>query len=164
MFDFDGVFTDNFVYVLQDGGEAVRCSRADGLGLRRLERVGIEPIILSTETSPVVSARSAKLKVHCRQGCGDKAAVLKEILENRGLEPSQAAFVGNDVNDLGCLELVGLPIVVQDAHPDVLGAAFHHTQRLGGHGAVREVCDLIASVREQQTAVEGQASGKDRDG
>ena len=161
VFDFDGVFTDNFVYVLQDGGEAVRCSRADGIGLRRLERVGIEPIILSTETNPVVSLRSAKLKVHCRQGCDDKAAVLKEILESRGLEPSQAAFVGNDVNDLGCLELVGLPIVVQDAHPDVLGAALHQTQRPGGHGAVREVCDLIASVHEQQMAVDGLASGKE---
>ena len=149
VFDFDGVFTDNLVYVFEDGREAVRCSRADGLGLRRLERLNIEPIILSTEVNPVVGARAAKLKVHCVQGCEDKLASLIALLEHRQIEPRQVAFVGNDLNDLDCLRRVGLPIVVRDAHPDTLSAAIYRTRLRGGKGAVREVCDLIGSILEK---------------
>lgn len=148
-FDFDGVFTDNAVYVFEDGSEAVRCSRGDGIGLRKLEAAGIEPVIISAETNPVVVARSRKLKVQCFSGCDDKLKVLEDILKDRGLSMEQAAFVGNDINDLACLTRVGLPIVVREAHPDVLSHAVHQTRSAGGHGAVREVCDLIARVRSQ---------------
>src|SRR5437867_12013267 len=85
IFDFDGVFTDNLVYVLDDGSEAVRCSRADGIGLRKLERLGIEPLVLSTETNPVVAARCRKLQVRSIQACEDKGAALEGILRARGL-------------------------------------------------------------------------------
>ena len=152
VFDFDGVFTDNCVYVFEDGREAVRCTRLDGLGLRRLERSGVEALVLSTERNPVVAARCAKLKIACQQGCDDKCAALEEIVASRGLEYTNVAYIGNDVNDLDCLQRVGLPIVVQDAHPDVLAIARYRTQRLGGHGAVREVCDLIAKIKEQSAA------------
>lgn len=148
IFDFDGVFTDNLVYVLEDGREAVRCSRAEGLGLRRLEQLDIEAVILSTEVNAVVGARGAKLKIQVLQGCEDKLASLKALLESRRLDPSQVAFVGNDLNDLDCLRWVGLPIVVHDAHADVLDVAIYRTKRRGGNGAVREVCDLVASVLE----------------
>ena len=147
-FDFDGVFTDNSVLVTEEGFELVRCSRFDGIGLRRLERTGVEPMILSTEVNPVVGVRSKKLKIACRQGCENKSAALRETLIERGVELCQVAFVGNDVNDLQCLEMVGLSIVVHDAHPDVLSAARLRTERLGGHGAVREVCDFVAGIRE----------------
>jgi len=150
-FDFDGVFTNNMVYVFQEGTEAVRCCRSDGLGLRRLEAHAILPVIISTETNPVVQARSAKLQVACYSGCKDKVAVLEQFLRERGLDFSQAAFVGNDVNDLPCLSRVRLPIVVADAHPDVLHAAVYQTRRPGGHGAVREVCDLVVSSLETGT-------------
>jgi YrbI family 3-deoxy-D-manno-octulosonate 8-phosphate phosphatase len=146
VFDFDGVFTDNAVWVFQDGTEAVRCSRADGLGLRKLERAGIGTMILSTETNPVVTARARKLKIDCVQSCEDKRVGLETILEQRGLSLSQVAFVGNDINDACCLTEVGLPIVVADAHPDVLPYARYKTRALGGHGAVREVCDLFERV------------------
>lgn len=149
VFDFDGVFTDNCVYVFEDGREAVRCTRFDGLGLRRLELSGVEALVLSTERNPVVGARCAKLKIDCQQGCDDKGAALEEIVASRGLEYTNVAFIGNDVNDLDCLQRVGLPIVVQDAHPDVHAVARYRTQRLGGHGAVREVCDLIAGIKER---------------
>ena len=145
-FDFDGVFTDNMVYVFQDGTEAVRCSRADGIGLSKLRRAGIDIVIISSETNPVVSARSRKLKTPCFQGVEDKRAVLDQIIEEKGVELAQVAFVGNDINDLPCLTCVGLPIVVQDAHPDVLPYAKYRTQTRGGHGAVREVCDLFERV------------------
>jgi YrbI family 3-deoxy-D-manno-octulosonate 8-phosphate phosphatase len=152
IFDFDGVFTNNCVYVFEDGREAVQCSRFDGLGLRRLERSGVETLVLSTETNSVVGARCAKLKIACQQGCPDKGKALEEIVTGRGLHYANVAYVGNDVNDLECLQRVGLPIVVHDAHPDVLAFARYRTQRPGGHGAVREVCDLIAGIRERFAA------------
>lgn len=145
-FDFDGVFTDNTVYVFEDGREAVRCSRYDGLGLQKLPPLGLATIILSTEVNPVVSARARKLKVRCMQGCADKGVALDGIIGELGLTPDQVAFVGNDINDAGCLARVGLPIVVHDAHPDVLPLARFRTKAPGGHGAVREVCDLFARV------------------
>ena len=145
-FDFDGVFTNNMVYVLEDGSEAVQCFRGDGIGLRKLERAGIKTVIISTETNPVVSARSRKLGIRCVQSCEDKRAALETILQEMGLSLTQVAFVGNDINDLPCLTCVGLPIVVQDAHPDVIPHARYQTKARGGHGAVREICDLFERV------------------
>lgn len=149
VFDFDGVFTDNAVYVFQDGTEAVRCSRADGIGLRALERAGILPIILSTETNPVVSVRAQKLRVRCVQGCDNKLQSLRELLDELNLTLAQTAFVGNDVNDLECMQNVALPIAVADAHPDILPYAKYVTRTRGGYGAVREVCDLIVAQRRK---------------
>jgi YrbI family 3-deoxy-D-manno-octulosonate 8-phosphate phosphatase len=145
-FDFDGVFTDNSVYVSEDGTESVRCSRSDGIGLRKLENLGIQTIIISTEVNPVVSVRSKKLNIKCMQGVEDKAKALLDIAKDMSLELSQMAFVGNDINDLPGLKIVGLPIVVQDALPDVLPYAKYRTETPGGYGAVREVCDMFARV------------------
>jgi len=145
-FDFDGVFTDNMVYVFEDGSEAVRCFRSDGIGLQKLKNLGIETIIISTEANPVVSARAHKLKIRCVQDCRDKRAVLEKTAQDQGIGLTEVAFVGNDINDLPCLECVALPIVVQDALPDVVPTAIYRTQRPGGHGAVREICDLFERV------------------
>ncbi len=142
-FDFDGVFTDNMVYVFEDGREAVRCSRGDGIGLRKLEKLGIEPVIVSSETNAVVAARSAKLKIRCFQGCHDKGAAIESLAQEKGFSVAEVAFVGNDINDLPALGIVGLPIVVQDAHPDVWPIARYRTRLPGGRGAVREICDLF---------------------
>ena len=159
VFDFDGVFTDNAVFVFRDGSEAVRCFRGDGIGLRKLEALGIEALVLSTETDPIVSVRCRKLGISCIQGCDDKFAKLLDLASVRGLRAEQIAFVGNDVNDLKCLEFVGLPIVVADAHEDVVSAARFRTQARGGYGAVREVCDWLARVK---TAELEQRIGDDR--
>jgi 3-deoxy-D-manno-octulosonate 8-phosphate phosphatase (KDO 8-P phosphatase) len=145
-FDFDGVFTDNMVYVSQDGSETVCCSRSDGIGLRKLESLGIQAIILSSELNPVVMARSRKLGIRCEQGCDDKRLRLEAVAGELRLSLDQIAFVGNDINDLDCLSCVGLPIIVRDAHPDVSGHALYRTKQLGGRGAVREVCDLFEQV------------------
>lgn len=145
-FDFDGVFTDNSVYVFEDGTETVRCWRGDGIGLRRLESLGIEPVIISSEPNPVVLARSRKLQIRCIHGCKDKAGALSELARDKGLSLDQTAFVGNDINDLPVLAAAGLSIVVHDAHPDATAGASYRTQRPGGYGAVREVCDLFTSV------------------
>jgi len=145
-FDFDGVFTDNMVYVFEDGTEAVRCFRSDGIGLPKLKRAGIKTVIISTEANPVVSARARKLKIRCVQDCQDKRAVLEEIAGNMDITLDEVAFVGNDINDLSCLTCVALPIVVKDAHPDVIQVARYQTKNPGGCGAVREVCDLFERV------------------
>jgi 3-deoxy-D-manno-octulosonate 8-phosphate phosphatase (KDO 8-P phosphatase) len=146
VFDFDGVFTDNMVYVFDDGRESVRCTRADGLGLAKLRRRGLEMCIVSTEVNPVVGARATKLKLRCIQGCEDKAEALDKLQRETGIDPDAIAYVGNDINDLPCLTRVGLPIVVQDAHPDVLAHALYRTKIPGGYGAVREICDLFDQV------------------
>jgi YrbI family 3-deoxy-D-manno-octulosonate 8-phosphate phosphatase len=142
-FDFDGVFTDNTVFVFGDGTEAVRCWRSDGLGLKLLPPLGIGVVVLSSEENPIVSARTQKLRLPCYQGLGDKLATLKSVLAEKELGLADAAYVGNDINDIPCLDAVGLPIVVADAHPVVVSYARYRTRAPGGFGAVREVCDLL---------------------
>lgn len=147
VFDFDGVFTDNRVLVQEDGTEYVFCSRADGLGLQALGKVGIRSIIISTESNPVVKSRAEKLKMECVHGCPDKGVELQRQLSARGYAPHEVAYVGNDVNDRDCLLYVGVPICVSDAHPDVKPLARLTTTLRGGHGAVREVCDFLIQAR-----------------
>ena len=142
-FDFDGVFTDNTVLVFADGKEAVRCWRSDGLGLKKLPSLGIDAIVVSTEQNPIVSVRTEKLGIRCFQGLADKLGALETVLSEANLTLADTAYVGNDINDLSCLEAVALPIVVEDAHPDVIRHARYRTRARGGYGAVREVCDLL---------------------
>jgi len=146
-FDFDGVFTDNMVYLNEEGIESVRCWRSDGLGLSRLESVGINTVIISTEANPVVTARAKKLNIPCRQGVENKAQAIISICKEFEVDIKSVAFVGNDINDIAAFELVGLPIAVYDAHPEVLPYISYQTKAMGGRGAVREVCDLIFMSR-----------------
>ena len=145
--DFDGVMTDNRVLVDQDGIEAVWCHRGDGWGIARVREVGIEVVVLSTETNPVVAARCRKLGIECVQGCDDKLSTLQAMVQQRSLGPEQVAYVGNDVNDLACMRWVGLPITVADAVPEVRTISELVTTRSGGKGAVREVAEWLLSVK-----------------
>ncbi|WES65620.1 acylneuraminate cytidylyltransferase [Microbacter sp. GSS18] len=149
--DFDGVHTDDTAAVDQDGRETVVVSRSDGWGVAALRRAGVPVAILSSETNPVVSARAAKLGVDARQGLGDKLAALREWAHERGIPLSRIAYLGNDVNDLACLEAVGWPIAVADAHPEVLAAARLVLDRAGGDGAVRELADRVLAARHRKT-------------
>jgi 3-deoxy-D-manno-octulosonate 8-phosphate phosphatase (KDO 8-P phosphatase) len=146
-FDFDGVFTDNTVYVSEDGVESVRCWRGDGLGLSRLKSCGVESFIISTEANPVVARRAQKLRIACRQGVEDKAAAILEACRELGVSPAQTVFVGNDINDIPAFRSVGLPVAVADASPEVDAHILQRTQKPGGFGAVREVCDWVYHAR-----------------
>ena len=146
VFDFDGVMTDNRVWVTSGGEESVACNRSDGLGLDAVRRLGVQLFVLSTERDPVVGARCRKLGVDCEQGVSDKVASLRALMSLRGIDPSQVVYVGNDVNDLECMQLVGCSMAVADAHPEVLVEADLILERSGGHGAVREVCDRICAA------------------
>jgi 3-deoxy-D-manno-octulosonate 8-phosphate phosphatase (KDO 8-P phosphatase) len=143
VFDFDGVFTDNRVYVNERGDEALAFSRSDGLGLRRLDEVGVQYLIVSTEQNPIVGARAEKLRVDCVQGIDDKLAVVRERAAAAGVSLEQAAYVGNDINDADCLRAVGLPVVPADAWPEVQPLAQWVLSRAGGAGCVREFCDAV---------------------
>ena len=145
-FDFDGVFTDNTVYVSQDGTEAVRCWRSDGLGLARLQQIGIVACILSTEVNPVVEARAKKLKLPYKQALDDKAVAVREVAREFKVDLRETMFVGNDINDIPAFQLVGVPVAVSDCHPAVYPYVHHRTHRCGGYGAVREICDLIVEA------------------
>lgn len=154
-FDFDGVFTDNTVYVTQDGVESVRCWRSDGIGLTRLRSIGVHVVILSTEVNPVVAVRAAKLQAPVRQGLQDKAAAILEYCAGLGIDPAAAMFVGNDINDIPAFKVVGVPVAVHDSYQEVLPHTVYRTVRRGGHGAVREVCDLVYHARNVGQATAG---------
>ena len=141
--DFDGVFTDNTVRVDQDGVESVRCWRSDGIGLSRIRSLGIKSVIISTETNPVVSVRAEKLGVECLQGVQEKAKSLNEWAQKNGIRLDDIAFIGNDINDIPALRIVGFPIGVADSYPEILKYTIYVTQKRGGYGAIREVCDWI---------------------
>ncbi len=150
VFDFDGVFTDNRVLVFQDGSEGVFCTRADGFGLEAVRNLGVHLMVLSKEKNPVVSARCRKLKLPCIQGIDNKSEVLIQEADNLGVPLENIAYMGNDINDLECLRLIGLPACVSDSYPDVIAVSLYITKAKGGHGAVREFCDYIVRVKTGQ--------------
>lgn len=145
VFDFDGVFTDNTVWTDANGVESVRSWRGDGLGLQKLRELDIPAWVLSTETNDVVARRCEKLGIPFRQGLTDKVEALERLAAELGIATADIAYVGNDINDAPCLRLVGTPIVVADAHADVMPLARYRTAAQGGRGAVREVCDWLAA-------------------
>jgi YrbI family 3-deoxy-D-manno-octulosonate 8-phosphate phosphatase len=147
--DFDGVHTDDFAMIGEDGRESVRVSRADGLGVERLRAAGIDLLIMSKETNPVVRARAAKLGVEVLNGIEDKTAAVRDWLAGHGIPASRAAYLGNDVNDRGPMGLVGWPVAVADARPEIRQLARLVLDHSGGHGAVRELCDLVVARRQR---------------
>ena len=148
--DFDGVVTDNRVWVDQDGRESVAANRSDSLIMSKIKEAGIGVVIISSETNPVVTARAKKMRVDVIQGVGihDKRAVLAQAIAERGMDPREVVFIGNDINDIPCFSLAGWAVAVADAMPEVLREADHITTLRGGHGAVREICDLLLGSRQ----------------
>ncbi len=147
VFDFDGVMTDNRVWVDEQGHESVAAYRSDSLGLKALRKAGVQTLVLSTETNPVVAARCRKLEMEYFQSVESKGEALRLLLQERRIDPQKVVYVGNDTNDLPCFPVVGCAVVVADAQPAALSEADLVLKNRGGHGAVRELCDLILSER-----------------
>lgn len=141
--DFDGVLTDNRVWVDQNGHEMVAAYRSDSLWVNMLREKGVQVFVISKETNPVVAARCRKMNVPYIQGEDEKETALKKLLAERGVPPANAVYCGNDVNDLPCFPLVGWAVAVADAVPEVMRQADFVLNKPGGHGAVRELCELI---------------------
>lgn len=143
VFDFDGVMTDDCVIVDQNGIESVRCSRADGLGVRMLHEKGIASIVLSSERNPVVIQRCKKLGLECIHGVLKKGEILSNYLKEHEIDPRDVVYIGNDINDLPCFPLVGCAVAPADAHDRVKNEADIVLTHKGGEGAVRELCDML---------------------
>ena len=151
--DVDGVLTDGGVYYSGRGEETKRFSMRDGMGVERLRReAGIETGIITGEDSPIVSRRAEKLSItELHLGIGDKDRVLREILDRRMLAAEQVAYIGDDVNDLPAFAQVGLTAAPADAMEAVLTAADYVCACAGGHGAFRELAELIIRARSLRT-------------
>ena len=143
--DFDGVHTDDTAIIDADGGERVRVSREDGMGVAILRRAGVPLLILSTEVNPVVRARAEKLRVPVLHGIDDKEQALREWAAGEGIPLADIAYLGNDVNDLPAMRIVGWPVAVANAHLEVRSAARVVLSRTGGNGAVRELVERVLS-------------------
>ena len=143
VYDFDGVMTDNRVLVFQDGTEAVFANRADGWGVEQLRKAGFMQIILSTETNTVVSARAKKLQIKVLQSSADKACDLRAYCQSQGIDMRKVLYVGNDVNDLDAMRLVGCAVAPADAHPKVLAIAKYVTQARSGEGVIKEISEWL---------------------
>lgn len=143
--DFDGVITDNRVWVNEDGTEYVAAYRSDSIGVQYLRASGIDVMIISSESNRVVEARARKMGVQVIHGVGihDKGRVMRDVLEQKNIRAENVIYIGNDLNDLPCFEIAGWSVAVADAYPEVLRAADFVSSKAGGHGALREVCDLI---------------------
>jgi N-acylneuraminate cytidylyltransferase len=143
--DFDGVITDNHVITDQDGRESVSASRSDSMHIKKLREKGIELMILSSETNPVVLARAKKMGVEAIHNLGmeNKGQAMREVLAQKNLKAENVIYLGNDLNDLPCFEIAGWSVAVADAYPEVIRAADHVLTKNGGHGAVRELCEIV---------------------
>jgi 3-deoxy-D-manno-octulosonate 8-phosphate phosphatase (KDO 8-P phosphatase) len=143
VYDFDGVMTDNRVIVFQDGTEAVIVNRADGLGVARLRNLGIPQLILSTETNPVVIARAAKLRLEVIASCKDKKKALENYCAQKGYDLHRVMYIGNDLNDLEVMKIVGFSVAPADAHSNIKKIAKLITEAKGGEGVVKELSDCL---------------------
>jgi YrbI family 3-deoxy-D-manno-octulosonate 8-phosphate phosphatase len=152
--DVDGVLTDGQVYYSDSGEELVRFSRRDGMGVERLRAAGIETGIVTREQSPIVARRAEKLGVtELHLGVEDKLQAIEAIAAGRGLELSEVAYVGDDMNDLAALRAVGLSACPADAEPLVRDGVNYVTLARGGGGAFRELAELVLAARHR--CVEG---------
>ncbi len=150
VFDFDGVITDNRVWVDENGFERVAANRSDSLGVRLLSETGLEMMILSREVNKVVAARAKKMGIPAMHGINDKVTTLRNLLNERQIPAENVVYVGNDTNDLGCFQFVGYSVAVGDALPEVKRAADLVLSQFGGRGAVREICDLILQAKKSR--------------
>lgn len=143
-FDIDGVFTDGRFYLSDEGVESKAFNTQDGYGIRRLLDAGIEVAVISGRHSGAVERRMSELGVqHVFLGTRDKTADFDGLIDQLGIEADQCAYVGDDIPDLPLLERAGYSIAVANAVAAVRDYCDYTTLARGGHGAVREICDLV---------------------
>ena len=144
MLDFDGVLTDNRVWVDQNGKETVAASRSDGMGVEMLRRfTDIEVIVMSKETNPVVTARCNKLEIPVFQSIDQKEKALIGLMKQMKINAEEVVYIGNDLNDIDCFPIAGYAAVPNDAFITVKRNADLVLDHPGGFGAVREICAML---------------------
>lgn len=148
--DVDGVLTDGGLYYTESGEELKKFNVKDGMGIKLLQKAGIEVAIISASNSTATLHRARKLGItHAFIGVENKLEALETLCNKLGLQFSQVAHIGDDVNDLPIFQAIGVPLTVADAMPINQAKARYVTQKAGGQGAVREVCDLILAANQQ---------------
>jgi 3-deoxy-D-manno-octulosonate 8-phosphate phosphatase (KDO 8-P phosphatase) len=154
IFDVDGVLTDGGLYFFEDGSEVKRFNSLDGHGIKMLKENGVEPAVISARNSKSVDYRMQNLGVeHFYQGQSNKIIAFNELLEKLSVSADEVAYVGDDVIDLPVMTKVGFAVAVANAHDLVKEHADMTTDKIGGHGAVREVCDFILKAQGNFDAV-----------
>ncbi|MBA2778798.1 KdsC family phosphatase [Billgrantia kenyensis] len=152
--DVDGVLTDGRLYFQADGVEIKAFHTQDGLGIKLLRRAGLQVAILTGRESPMVSHRAAALGIdHVFQSCEDKLATLRMLCTRTGIELEQVAYCGDDLPDLAPMQRAGLGFTVPGTPPYIRAKADYITERSGGHGAVREICDMLLDAQGHRDAL-----------
>ncbi|MDF1486316.1 HAD hydrolase family protein [Ramlibacter sp. H39-3-26] len=153
-FDVDGVLTDGGLYLSDAGEQLKRFDILDGYGFKLLRQAGIEPAVVTGRDSAPLRQRLQALGVrHARLGTEDKRPAAEEILAALGLSWPQAAAMGDDWPDLPVLRRAAFACAPANAHAEVRAMAHYVTQATGGHGAARELCDLLATARGRYAAL-----------
>lgn len=143
-FDIDGVMTDGGLYLSEHGETLKRFSTLDGYGIKLLQQVGITPAVITGRDSAALRKRLAALGVtHTHFGCDDKRPAAEATLNSLGLAWSDAAAMGDDWPDLPVLRRAALACAPPNAHAELLAMAHYVTRARGGHGAARDLCDLL---------------------
>ena len=146
VFDFDGVLTNNFVYLNQEGVESVACSRADGLAFDVLRKLNKPTFILSTEQNSVVTMRAKKLKIPAIQGVSDKVEAIKELADKKKYNLKSILYVGNDLNDYLVMQVCGYTACPIDSHPRIKEISKYVLNTKGGNGIVRELLEQVLNL------------------
>ena len=146
IFDFDGVLTNNLVFVDQDGKELVSCNRSDGLAFDVLRKLKKPSYILSTEKNPIVSARAKKLKIQAIQGVEDKVQELLSLAKTNEYNLNRVLYVGNDINDYKAMQLCGYSACPSDSHQKIKSIATFVLQKKGGNGVIRELLEVKLNI------------------
>ncbi len=149
--DFDGVLTDNKVYTDENGKEHVVCSKSDSIVVEEFQRLKIEIVIISTEHNSVVLKRAEKIGIQALTGVKNKSTVFRKWMKEKGLDPNEVIYVGNDLNDIECFHMAGLAVAPSDAETSAKKHAQYILQRKGGDGVLREIYDLIYIVNSEYT-------------
>lgn len=147
--DFDGVLTDGYAYVGGDGEGLVRVSRRDSHGIRTLLKNHIGVAVITLMDHAIPKARCKRLGMGYYFG-ENKAVVLVSILKEKGIDPENVCFMGDDIPDIECIQMAGIGVAVADAEARVIQVADHVTERSGGCHAVREVCDHIIAAQKNR--------------
>lgn len=146
LFDFDGVLTDNKVYVSEDGKETVRCDRSDGMAFEVFNRLRLPVFIVSKEKNKVVAARAGKLQIPVFHGVDNKLEAVTAMAKEKGFALSDILFVGNDLNDLDVMRASGQSACPSDSHPRIREIATFVLESKGGEGVAREVAEKLLGI------------------
>lgn len=150
VFDVDGIMTDGSLHFLPDGQEVKMFNTLDGLGIKMLQKAGLETAIITGRSSPQVEQRAKALGInHLFQGRDDKLTALKELWEHTPHTAATTAYIGDDLPDLSAIRAVAVGATVPNGHPLVQIHANWCTSRQGGYGAAREFCEALLEARDQ---------------